>query len=181
MRQTLLALWQLKKPWFISIGALLLLNLIAATGIFLFQRPLLEQKMKLVTEQQKELDAQVRGDTSSVYRNGKRDLEKLQTFIPPKSQFAPLLGEIMGIATECQVSTDSLTYKPDYLKQRNLLLYHVSLSVTGRYSALRCYLYKMQTMKELVVIDTISLKSGDPYKEKVSMTLQLTTYLRDGA
>ena len=176
-----MALYHRKKPWFITIGALLFLNAIAAMGIFLFQKPGIERKMELAAEQQKELDAQVRGDANSMYRNGKRDLEKLQAFIPPKSQFAPLLGEIMDTATECHVSTDSLTYKPEYLKQRNLLLYHVSLSVSGRYSALRCYLYKMQTMKELVVIDTISLKSGDPYEEKVSMTLQLTTYLRDGA
>jgi Tfp pilus assembly protein PilO len=160
---------------------LLLLNVIAGAGIFLFQKPVLERKKALVEEQRKELDVQVRGDANSVYRNGMRDLDTLRGMIPSKQQFAPLLGDFMDTAKECHVSTDSLTYKPEYLDQRNLLVYHVSLSVSGRYSAIRCYLYTMQTRKELVVIDTISMKNEDPYAENVSMELRLTAYLRDDA
>jgi Tfp pilus assembly protein PilO len=181
MRQSVLALYQRKKPWLLLIGVLILLNIIAIVGMVFFQKPLLDQKKELVTEQRNGLDALVRGDANSVYRDGKRDLEKLQGMIPPKRKFAPLLAEIMGAAAECHVSSDSLTYKPEYLDQKNLLIYHISLSVSGRYADIRCYLYKMQTRKELVVIDAVTLKNEDPYAEKVSMELQLTTYLRDGA
>jgi len=181
MRELALELYQRKKPWLIAIGLLLLLNIMALVGIALFQQPVLNQKKELVTEQQKGLDAMAHGDRSSVYRNGKRDLEKLQAMIPPKREFAPLLGEIMDSSSECHVSSDSLTYKPEFLKERNLLVYHISLSVSGRYEAIRCFLYKMQTRKELVVIDGFTLKNEDPYAEKVTMDLQLTAYLRDGA
>ncbi|MHC1697055.1 MAG: type 4a pilus biogenesis protein PilO [Geobacteraceae bacterium] len=181
MRQSLVALYQRKKPWLIVIVVLLLLNISAIVTIKLYQTPRFEQKKELVTEQRKGLDALGRGDENSVYLNGKRDLEKLRAMIPAKRQFAPLLAEIMDDAAKCHVSSDSLTYKPEYLSQKNLLVYHISLSVSGRYADIRCYLYKIQTRKELVVIDAVLLKNEDPYAENVSMDLTLTTYLRDGA
>ena len=181
MRQSVLELYQRKRPWFMVIGLLLLLNIIALAGIVLFQQPALDRKQELAAQRQKSLAAMVHGDTSAVYRTGKSDLEKLQALIPPKRGFAPLLGQIMDLSAECRLSTDSLTYKPAYLGQRNLLVYNISLSVSGRYSAIRCFLYKMQTKKELVVIDGITFANENPYAENVSMKLQLTAYLRDGA
>lgn len=181
MRKLALELYRRKKPWLIVIGLLLLLNFIAMVGIGFFQQPELNHKKELVTERRKSLDAMNHGDANSVYRNGKKDLEKLQAVIPSKREFAPLLAEIIDSASECHVSSDSLTYNPEFLKDRNLLVYHIALSVSGRYAAIRCFLYKMQTRKELVVIDSISLQSEDPYVEKVSMDLTLTAYLRDGA
>lgn len=181
MRQSLKALYERKKPWLLVIVLLLLLNISAIVALLFFQQPLLKQKKELVTEQRKGLAAQVRGDANSVYRDGKSNLDKLQTMIPLKRQFAPLLAEIMADAAECHVSSDALTYKPEHLGQKKLLVYHISLSVSGRYADIRCYLYKMQARKELMVIDSVMLKSEDPYVEKVSMDLKLTTYLRDGA
>lgn len=181
MRELALELYQRKKPWLIVIGLLLLLNIVAIVGIAFFQQPVVEHKKEIAKERQKGLDAMAHGDASSVYRNARKDLEKLQAMIPPKREFAPLLAEIMDSSGECHVSNDSLTYKPEFLPERNLLVYHISLSVSGRYEAIRCFLYKMQTRKELVVIDSITLKNEDPYAEKVTMDLQLTAYLRDGA
>lgn len=181
MRQFLMTLYQRKKPWLMVIVLLLLLNTGAFVAILFFQHPMLKQKKELVTEQRKDLDAQVRGDESSVFRKGKSDLAKLQAMIPAKRQFAPLLAEIMADAAACHLSSDALTYKPEHLGQKNLLVYQISLSVSGRYADIRCYLYKMQTRKDLVVIDAVLLQNEDPYVEKVSMDLKLTTYLRDGA
>lgn len=181
MKQTVLALFQRKKPWLIAIGVLLLLNIIAIAGIAFFQLPAVLQKKELVTKQQKSLEALVRGDENAIYRKGKSDLVKLQETIPPKRGFAPLLAEIMDSSAECNLSTDSLTYKPEHLSQRNLLVYRIVLSVSGRYSAIRCFLHNMQARKELVVIDAMTLDNDDPYAENVSMELRLTVYLRDGA
>lgn len=181
MRRSLKVLYERKKIWLQVIVLLLLLNISAIIALLFFQQPLLKQKKALVMEQRQGLAALERGDASTLYRKGKTDLEKLQGMIPLKRQFAPLLAEIMADAAECHVSSDALTYKPEYLSQKKLLVYHVSLSVSGRYADIRCYLYKMQTRKELVVIDSVMLKNEDPYVEKVSMDLKLTTYLRDGA
>lgn len=181
MRQSLLAQYQRKKPWLIAIVVLLLLNICAIVALLVFQRPLLNQKKELVTEYRQGLAALERGDVNSVYRDGKSDLEKLRTMIPAKRQFAPFLAEIMADAADCHLSSDALTYKPEHLGQKKLLVYHISLSVSGRYADIRCYLHKMQSRKELVVIDAVTLKNDDPYVENVAMELKLTTYLRDGA
>lgn len=181
MKKFVLELYHRKKNWVIGIGLLLFLNIISFAGIAFFQRPALEHKRALATERQKDLDALTGGDVSAVYRVGKSDLGKLQAMIPPKRRFAPLLGEIMESTTVCRISTESLTYKPEYLRERKLLAYRIALSVNGRYASLRCFLYEMQTKKELLVIDGITLKSDDPYAENVSMELKLTAYLRDEA
>jgi len=181
VKQCALELYHRKKPWVIGIGLLLFLNISFFAGIAFFQRPALDHKRALATERQKDLDALTGGDESAVYRAGKSDLEKLQAMIPPKRRFAPLLGEIMESATVCRISSESLTYKPEYLRERRLLAYRIDLSVRGRYASLRCFLNEMQTRKELVVIDGMTLKSEDPYAENVSMELKLTAYLRDDA
>lgn len=181
MRQSLKALYERKKPWLLLIVALLLLNFGAIAAIRIFQQPQLEQQEELLTEQGQGLAQLGRSDETAVYRDGKRDLEKLRALIPAKRQFAPLLADIMAEATACHVSSDALTYKPEHLSQQKLLVYHISLSVSGRYADIRCYLHKMQTRKELLVIDAVKLQNEDPYAEKVSMDLTLTAYLRDGA
>jgi len=179
VKQSALELYHRKKPWVIGIGLLLFLNIISFAGIVFFQRPALDHKRALATERQKDLDALTGGDVSAVYRAGKSDLAKLQAMIPPKRSFAPLLGDVMKSATVCRVSSEALTYKPEYLRERKLLAYRMALSVRGRYASLRCFLNEMQTRKELVVIDGMTLKSEDPYAENVSMELKLTAYLRD--
>lgn len=176
-----MAFYQRKRPWLLVIIVLLLLNTGAIVALLFFQQPLLKQKRELVTEHRQGLAALERGDANSVYRDGKSDLEKLQALIPAKRQFAPFLAEIMADAAACHVSSDALTYKPEHLGQKKLLVYRISLSVSGRYADIRCFLYKMQARKELVVIDAVTLKNDDPYVEKVSMDLKLTTYLKDGA
>jgi hypothetical protein len=180
MKQSVLELYHRKKLWLLAAGLLLLLNIFSFAGIVLFQQPALDQKKRIVTEKQKGLSDAARDDSNAFYRNGKSDLEKIQSMILPKRRFAYLLGEIMDSSTLCNVSTDSLVYKPEPIRERKLLSYRIVLSLSGRYAALRCFLNEMQTRKDLVVIDGITLKNEDPYTEKVSMELRLTAYLRDG-
>jgi Tfp pilus assembly protein PilO len=179
MKQPTLELFHRKKNLLIAIGLLLFLNIISFAGIALFQKPELDQKKEIVAEQRKGLDTMAACDADAVYRTGKSDLEKIRAVIPPKRRFALLLGEMTDSSTACQVATDSLTYKPEHLRERKLLAYRIDLSVSGRYAAIRCFLNEMQSRKDLVVIDGIALKSDDPYAEKVTMELKLTAYLRD--
>jgi len=180
MKQQVLELLQRKRPWLIAIGLLLLLNITTFVLIGIFQKPALERKKVAWSEQRKRLDALARGDVTVAYRNAKADLEKLQAMIPDKRRFPSLLGQIMESSSLCSVASDSLTYKPLTLKDQNLFAYEVSMSVNGRYAAIRCFLYEMQTLEQLVVVDGIKLSNKDPYVENVTMELQMTAYLRDG-
>lgn len=180
MKQQVLELVQRKRPWLIAIVLLLLLNTAAFVFIGFFQKPALERKKGAWSEQRKRLDALARGDVTAAYRNAKADLERLQTMIPEKRRFPSLLGQIMESSSLCSVATESLTYKPKSVKEQQLFSYDVSMSVSGRYSAIRCFLYEMQTLEQLLVIDGIKLSNEDAYAENVSMELRITAYLRDG-
>lgn len=181
MKRQALELLQSQKPRVIAIGLLLILNIISFMFIGVFQKPALVRKKAAWTEQRKRLDSLARGDVTAAYRTARDDLEKIQSMIPPKRGFAALLGEITESSSQCGASVADITYKPDPIKDRKLLAYHITVSVKGRYSGVRCFLYDMQTRKDLVVIDGVALKNDDAYKENVSMELKLTAYLRDGA
>jgi hypothetical protein len=180
MKQQVLELIQKKRPWLIAIGVLLFMNILASVLIGMIQVPALDQKKVAWSEQRKRLDALARGDVTTAYRNAKADLEKIQAMIPEKRRFPSLLGEIMESSAACTVSTGAITYKPKSIKEQKLLAYEITMSVSGRYSAVRCFLYKMQTMEDLVVIDGIRLSNENPYAEDVTMELGLTAYLKDG-
>jgi len=181
MRRLVRELLQRQKARLIAIGLLLLLNILSFAVIGIFQTPALERKRGTTAEQRKQLDALARGDVTAAYRTARSDLEKIQSRILPKRRFAALLGEIAESSSQCGVTTDSITYKPDFIKDRKLLAYQITMAVSGRYSGVRCFLYEMQTREDLVVVDGFVLKNDDAYKENVSMELKLTAYLRDDA
>jgi len=55
------------------------------------------------------------------------------------------------------------------------------MSVAGRYGGVKAFLFDLQMLEGLAVIDGISLSSDDPYTEQVTMEARLTVYLRDDA
>lgn len=181
MRRQALELLQKQRPWLTAIGILLALNIIGFAYVGLIQAPGLERKKAVAAEQRKRLDALARGDVTAAYRTAQEDLKKLESRILPKRRFAALLGEITDSASQCGVTADSITYKPEFIKERKLLAYKMTVSVSGRYSGVRCFLYEMQTREDLVVIDSLALKNEEVYSENVSMQLMLTAYLREGA
>jgi len=181
VKRQILELLQRHRTWLTAIGILLVLNIICFAVIGLYQTPALKREREESAERRKRLDALARGDVTAAYRNAQGDLKKLEAMIPPKRSFAALLGELSDSASQCGVSTDSITYKPDFVKERKLIAYKITVSVHGRYSGVRCFLYEIQTRGDLVVIDSLSLKNDDAYVENVSMELLLTAYLRDGA
>lgn len=171
-----------KSRWFVAIGVLLLLDIISFSLISFHQSPVLERRKSAWTEQRKRLDAMTRGDTTFAdYSKAKRDLEKIAAMIPSRRNFPALLGEIVKSSSLCGVAVDSISYKPSHIRERNLLAYGITMSVTGRYASLRCFLYQVQTMRELVAVDGLSFSNQDPYVEKVTMELKMTAYLRDGS
>ena len=181
MKQILLELFRLKRRSLIAIGALLPVNclLYAVTAAYL--SPALNDARRGWHDLDNRLTALGRGDVTTVYRRGKGDLERLRAMIPVKRAFPRVLGDIMDTASANGVVMGGVTYKPQAIKEEELLAYGVSMSVNGSYAGIKSFLADLQKNRELVVVDGISLSNGDLYVENVSMVLRLTIYLREGA
>lgn len=122
-----------------------------------------------------------RGDVSVVYRQALADLEKLSALIPLKRQFPSVLGDILDAAASSNVVIGTVTYKPQVVKNEDLLAYSINMSVSGSYAAVKSFLADLQKNRELVVIEAVALSNRDPFEENVSMNVNLTVYLREGA
>jgi type IV pilus assembly protein PilO len=75
----------------------------------------------------------------------------------------------------------AITYKPKTVKDQNLLVYEVTMPVTGRYGAVKSFLFDMQMLEGLIIVDGVSFANEDPYVESITMETRLMVYLRDAA
>ena len=173
----------LRQKWRLLSVILMLLVVNVVLGVFVsvYQLPSLEDLQTKWNGLR--LQAARAGQTDPVvlHRQGAADLEKLKTKIPEKRQFARVLSDLFEAAASSSVEVGTISYKPVTLKEEALLSYQLSLSVSGRYAAVKSYLADLQKNPELLVVDTIAFSNSDILVEKVVMDLRITVYLREGA
>jgi len=181
MKKALLDLLRQKIVWLAVITLLIALNLVALLVIAVYQNPELEQKTSTRNELRRNISAAERKDSTTLVLSSRQCLDKLQGMIPSKRQFPSILGDIMEAASSCNVSLSAMAYKPATIKEFKLRAYDVTLSATGRYGAVKSFLFDLQILEGLVVVDGISFSNESPYLENVTMETRLMIYLRDEA
>jgi type IV pilus assembly protein PilO len=183
MKQALLELLRQKRRTLVAALILLLLNIgfyALATG---YLDPKIAASQALWNDLRQRIAVAGRADVATVYRRGVDDLKKLESRIPVKRQFPRVLGDILDAAATSGVVTGNVSYKPQLVKDHDLLAYGVSMAVGGSYAAVKSFLGDLQKSSEMVVIDDIALANSDLYEENVVLDLKLTVYLqgREGA
>jgi len=182
MIQALLEILRQKKRLLLCTGLALLLNIGLLVWIDGHQSPAIVEAQLKWNDLRRRIAAVGRVSVEKTFKQGKSDLENLKGRIPLKRQFPQLLGEILDAASSSGLSTGNITYKPQTIKdEKQLLSYGVTLSVRGKYAAIKSFLADLLSIRELVVIDSFSLNNSDAYEENVTMDLRLTVYLREGA
>jgi type IV pilus assembly protein PilO len=178
MNQALLELFRQKKRTLIVALALLLLNI----GLYAVSAGYIEPKIStsqaLWTNLRQRIAVAGKADVATVYRRGVDDLKKLAPRFPVKRQFPRVLGDILDAAASSAVVTSNVSYKPQAIKDHDLLAYGISMTVGGSYAAVKSLLGDLQNNSEMIVIDGISLSNSDLYEENVVLDLRLTVYLQ---
>jgi type IV pilus assembly protein PilO len=160
---------------------LLLLNVMFSVMVSAYQLPSLAELQTKWSNLRRQTARTGQVDAATLYQQGSADLEKLKARIPEKREFARILSELLESAASSAVEVGAISYKPVSIKEEALLSYQLSLSVTGRYAAVKSYLSDLQKNPELIVVDTVSFSNSDPLVENVVMALHITVYLREGA
>jgi type IV pilus assembly protein PilO len=183
MKQAFLELFRQKRRSLIALAVLLLLNVVLYIVINAYLAPAIISSQTTWNDLRQRVAVAGRADVATVYRRGIEDLKKISLRIPVKRQFPRVLGDILDSAASSGVITGAISYKPLAVKGQDLLVYSVSMSVSGSYAAVKSFLGDLQKNNELVVVDGITLANGDLYEENVSMDIRLNIYLqgREGA
>jgi type IV pilus assembly protein PilO len=181
MKQALIELFQQKRRSLIVLAVILLLNIVLYLVISLYLAPAIITSQSSWNDLRQRVAVAGRADVATVYRRGIEDLKKLSLKIPAKRQFPRVLGDILDSAASSGVITGAISYKPQVVKgHEELLVYSVSMSVSGSYAAVKSFLGDLQKISELVVIDGVTLMNGDLYEENVVMDIRLNIHLQGG-
>ena len=178
MNQALLELIQQKKRTLIVALALLGLNIVLYAATAGYLEPKIAASQASWADLRQRVAVAGRADVATVYRRGVDDLKKLAPLIPVKRQFPRVLGDILDAAASSAVVTGNVSYKPQVIKDHELLNYGISMTVGGSYAAVKSFLGDLQKNSEMIVIDGITLSKSDLYEENVLLDLRLTVYLQ---
>jgi Tfp pilus assembly protein PilO len=170
----------LRKRTFIVITVLFAVALAFQLFLKLHQNPMVE---KLQAELMKLREQEGRGaalqDRETLYRNGIADLAKFRERIYPKNQFVRFIGELYEMASKSGLELTSITYKPSLSKEDNLLSYALTLSVSGKYSQLKKFIYDLGSgNSNILVIDSIAMTASGPSVESVQLQLLITSWFK---
>ena len=180
MKRYLLEIVRQKWPLLCAILVLVLFNVILTVMVSSYQLPLLNELQTKWSNLRQQAAQSGQQDPAALYQQGTTDLAKLKTKIPEKRQFARVLSDLIEAAANSAVKIGTINYKPVPINEEALLSYQLSLSVNGGYAAVKSFLADLQKNPELIVVDTVSFSNNDLLVENVTMSLNITVYLREG-
>ena len=166
------------KKTFVFLAVLLAVNIGIYIYVAFFQEPRLEILRKSWVDMRRQTESGRNWDPSAVFSQGTADLATFQTRMPTKKEYARLVGELFAMAADNSLQVKGISYKPAPLKEEKLLLYTITLGVTGKYAAVKSFIADLEQLHDLITIDHISLDGDAVTEESVKMQLQLTAYLR---
>jgi type IV pilus assembly protein PilO len=179
MKQAIQELFHQKRRLLIVLAVLLVLNVGLYLAINAYLAPAVISSQAAWNDLRQRVAVAGRSDVASVYRRGTDDLKKISAKVPAKRQFARVLGDLLDSAASSGVVTGAVSYKPQAVKgQDDLLVYTVSMSVSGSYAAVKSFLGDVQKNSELIVVDGITLSNSDLFEENVVMEIRVSIYLQ---
>lgn len=118
-------------------------------------------------------------DRGTAYQQGSADLVAWKERIPPKRELARVVGELFSLASSNSVTVGTITYKPEKAKEdASLLIYGIGLTVNGRYASVKSFVADLGRMREIVIVDAVSLNNAKMTEEQVDLKVSLAAYLR---
>ncbi len=115
-------------------------------------------------------------------RQTRQDLNKFMAALPTNQEFAPLALAISDEAKKFGVKLPALTYRLDKPEAGLATKALFQGTATGRYEDLRRFVYHLETFKQLLLIEDMTVLSANARSaDAVTVNLQIATYLRGGA
>ncbi len=177
----LLEIVRQKKRSLILVAILALSNVAVFVGINHYLSPVATSLQIKWSELRRKIAETGRMDINALYKQGQADLGKVAERIPAKRHFPRVLGDILDTAASNNVSSGNISYKQEVVKDQKLLAYVLTMNINGSYAGVKSFLADMLVAEELIVIDNLTISQSDPMTENVTMGLNMTVYLREGA
>jgi len=157
---------------------LVLLNLALMLYLSLYQRPELAKAQTDWFAKREALASGQSVGTVTRYQQGVRDVGLFQERLIPKKEFAAFLSEMFQSAKNNAVSMKGISYKPAPTKEKGIVSYGISYTVSGKYASVKSFIADLSRFPEMVTLDAVSLNNTSPTEESVDLKIQMTAYLK---
>ena len=118
-------------------------------------------------------------DPADPYVKAKQDIRAFYDRLEPKKAFLVMVGDLKQLLDQSGLSLPRMTFKPEFLKGPSVWKYQTSCTMSGSYPDLKEILAKLQSAEELFCIDQLSLYHDAPSRDKMSMTIEFTTFYKE--
>ncbi|MBP1752270.1 MAG: hypothetical protein H6Q57_1106 [Geobacteraceae bacterium] len=166
-----------RKKSFLAIIGLLAANVLLYAFIANFQQSRLGKLRDEWLDKRRQSPAG-KIDKARVYNQGKKDLDTFNSRVPPKRQFTRVVGELYEMASSNGLSIGSVGYKPELIKDRDILVYTLTFSVTGGYAAIKSFISDIERSREMLAIDHISLSRADISPDSVKFSIIVSAFFK---
>jgi type IV pilus assembly protein PilO len=159
------------------IAFLAVLNLALALYLSLWQRPELAQAQSEWFAKREAVKAGQNTGAAASYDSTMRDLSAFRQRLIPKKEFPGFLSKLYDLARSNSLAITGISYKPTLTKEKEIIAYGISFTLSGKYAAVKSFLADFERLKEMTTIDSVSLTNSSPTEEQVSLKVQTTAYL----
>lgn len=173
----LLEIYRTRRGWIILIIGLLITSVALAVYLQAVQAPRLAAVQTTALEARRGKGG-VSMDAPAVYRQGLVDLAAWKQKLPVKKDFPRIVGELLALSQRDSLATGGISYTPAPISAEGLLSYTINFGVAGKYSNVKKFISDVANLRDMVVIENISLNASGMTAEYVDVKVTLTAYFR---
>lgn len=107
--------------------------------------------------------------------NIKNGLKKFDLILPRHEEITRLIQELPAIAEKNGVKVSGVKYQP-FVKDEDYNRLSFSLPVEGQYSNIRRFIYEIETMRKIIWIERLAIRTSYSMRDELSIQLTMSTY-----
>ncbi|MCD6272794.1 MAG: type 4a pilus biogenesis protein PilO [Deltaproteobacteria bacterium] len=172
-------LYILKNYKFLSglIIVITLFNFILYLSLIRNQEKQIRELQQAYIEQRKTVEENI-NDKTQQYFAAQKSILSFKEHLPETSEFAGRVKELNTVLHKHGLSISRMIFKPTKIDNLSLWKYTTSITVSGKYRRLKSLLANIQNLPGLFCIENISFKNRSEKREKVDMSITMSTYFR---
>lgn len=109
------------------------------------------------------------------FSNIKNGLEKFDLVLPRHEEITRLIQELPVMAEKTGVKVSGVKYQP-FIKDEGYNRLSFSMPVEGKYSNIRRFIYEIETMRKIIWIERLTIRTLYSTRDELSIQLTMSTY-----
>ena len=97
------------------------------------------------------------------------------------SRMTAIQRRIRQIAREFRIDPESINYNVTEVEETDLMSFQITIPLVGGYPNLRQFLYRVESSKHLLTVDSVELTGSREGGAMLSLTIRMTTHFKSGS